>query len=423
MAKESWTWDNAKYKAKEWVNGKWKYIYNTAKNTSNKVSNTVNEAKSSVRNAYNQGRSSVNTAINNSKQAINTAVDKTKEVARTVNQKAQDVKNNVTDKVNAEKQKYNEQIKQRKEEIKKDVEENIDKKGALPALAIVGIAVLGIIASKVALDFILTAIAIKQYNDEMNEIIKEINTYIDDQRNAARNDNAESKATNPNMSSSEKDAIARKCNPNYDPYGDPGYSTNCYSCSIAYDMNRRGIECEAVRDEDGEYTDWYANAYIDPKRVQGTPENPSKGFSKKDTEKFCAQLLSDYPDGAYGNLGVVWTPPYGSAGGHSIVWEIDNGEVVIRDCQSGEIYKGTKEIHQMMQHVGSYDYFRADNLEINESIMRENIQLPNDSFKDNTGKNEDHMLDALKLKYNNETTWDNADITTWDDASSRKRRK
>ena len=58
MAKTDWSWDNHKYKSKEWVNGKWQYIYNTAKNTSKKVQNKADQvsksAKIYVNNAYNK---------------------------------------------------------------------------------------------------------------------------------------------------------------------------------------------------------------------------------------------------------------------------------------------------------------------------------------------------------------------------------
>ena len=51
MAKnDTWSWDKHKYKAKEWVKGSWKYIYNTAKKTNNKAKETTKEVSSKVSN-------------------------------------------------------------------------------------------------------------------------------------------------------------------------------------------------------------------------------------------------------------------------------------------------------------------------------------------------------------------------------------
>lgn len=57
-------------------------------------------------------------------------------------------------------------------------------------------------------------------------------------------------------------------------------------------------------------------------------------------------------------------------GGHSVVWECDDNEVIIRDCQSNEIYTVLDEIKK----AETCDFFRTDDINI------DNIKINSDQF-------------------------------------------
>lgn len=363
---KNWTWDDHKYKSREWVKGKWQYTYNTIKNTANKVKETTklvaNDTSKFVRNTKPIATSAVNGAkvgLNQVKEAVTTKVQETTKV--------------MGDKLEQEKKNRQNKIDQQKEEIKKIVENNMNKNGALPVIAIVGIGILSLLATKVAIGLIATAVAINEAINDNAEYAKTLNNDNETQRRAAKLDDSESKA-NLQVTIQEKNDIMKKVNPNYNNGKDLGYAMNCYSCSLSYDMQRRGYDnIEAIYDEDGEYFTTVTFCYQNAKVVDMAPENPRKGFSESEAKELMSNMLNDYPEGAYGNFCVTWTPPYGFAGGHSMIWEIENGEVVIRDCQSNKTYTGT-DVEKILKKSGSINYFRADNLEVNEYQMNRFIQ-------------------------------------------------
>ncbi len=353
MAKTDWSWDQHKYKAKEWVNGKWQYIYNTAKNTSKKVQNKADQvsksAKVYVNNAYNAGKAVAEKTYNNGRSAITTASNTIKDQTNNIIDKAQNKVNSEID-----------IIKQAREEAKKYIEEN-QKSKALPAAAIVGIGILSLIAARL----IVTAASLLVAS---NEFAKQAKTWNDDntkQREAAKSDDHPTKAQP--MTDNQKQQIMDQINPKYNTK-DSGWANNCYSCTLSYDLNRRGISSSAIYDTDGEAFDNIANCYQDAKNVDITASNPQKGFSKEESKEFVNNIINDYPDGAYGNLCLTWTPPFGLVGGHSIVWEKTDGKVIFRDCQSNTIYESEDDIYRVLRKSGYVNYFRADNLEISDKM-------------------------------------------------------
>ena len=72
--------------------------------------------------------------------------------------------------------------------------------------------------------------------------------------------------------------------------------------------------------------------------------------------------LKQYGEGARGHLGLYWK----MGGGHDVIWEVENGEVVIRDCQINQVV----ELEDYLSRSSSYDYVRTDNLEPTEDILR-----------------------------------------------------
>lgn len=146
------------------------------------------------------------------------------------------------------------------------------------------------------------------------------------------------------------------------------WTNNCSYCTAAYDLRQRGYDVEAgmVDDLDGEFTSEILSWYNDPKLVSMEEIKKNQGlgyYNSKETEaKAIENELKSYGDGARGHFLITWE----QGGGHDVIWEVENDEVVIRDCQSNE----TLSIYDYYQYADRVDYFRSDNLEINENILK-----------------------------------------------------
>lgn len=154
----------------------------------------------------------------------------------------------------------------------------------------------------------------------------------------------------PSPSSEEEDMA--EINERY-PLGDE-YQNNCYSCTIAYDMRRRGYDVEAIPDSDGETWENILSCYDNPTKKQYKASMDSRSA----TQFMMSDMLQE-GEGARGNICVYWK--YG--GGHSMAWEVTNGEVIIRDNQTNEVYSG-QQIYNLMEYVDTWDaeYYALYNL-------------------------------------------------------------
>ena len=100
---------------------------------------------------------------------------------------------------------------------------------------------------------------------------------------------------------------------------------NCATCSLVYDLRRRGYDVSAnattnmaVQLNSKNISDYYKNA---------TPDK----YSNYDD---CLSKMKSYPDGARGTFsGMVR-----NGGGHAIAWEKKNGTITYYDCQSSTKY-------------------------------------------------------------------------------------
>ena len=153
---------------------------------------------------------------------------------------------------------------------------------------------------------------------------------------------------------------------------DDEYYSNCYSCTMAYEMRRRGYDVTAIPDDNGEFSaDYILNTFIgsnkESQHVRRELSNYKEKISDDDLNMLESTLKSKFSDGARGNLAVGWTR-YGS--GHSISWEIQDGDLIIRDCQTGEVYHSLKEISDRTYGMWRIDFTRLDNLEVTDNICR-----------------------------------------------------
>lgn len=149
------------------------------------------------------------------------------------------------------------------------------------------------------------------------------------------------------------------------------YSMNCSFCTAAYDLRKRGYDVEAnpISQVEGYTIDDVCSWYKGAKSVSKTDvefqyqkqmkDNPREAPNKAE---MLTETLKSNGEGARGHLALYWV----GGGGHDIIWEVENGEVVYRDCQTGESMKDL----EYLNYSYSYDYVRTDNLEPTEEVLR-----------------------------------------------------
>ena len=189
--------------------------------------------------------------------------------------------------------------------------------------------------------------------------------------------------------------------------GSGEYENNCYSCTAAYEMRRRGYDVEAIADHTSNPNyegydpsagdEW--NSFRDSNRLQDqgatirdqmqfykdVSDNDvigngqrANGYDMANAFKYYTEKL---PEGARGDLNVQWK----FGGGHSMVWEVTDGEVVIRDCQHNVTYKGADQIGALFSYTKCNDldpsdytyavsWFRTDDKQINYQTMRQVVR-------------------------------------------------
>lgn len=137
----------------------------------------------------------------------------------------------------------------------------------------------------------------------------------------------------PKISNSEElDDSQESVNPNYNGREDLKYCTNCQYCTTAYVMRRMGYDVEAK----AALSDYDGNTLSSSENFDGAVTlTLDRSMSSKEAVNAFTKQVSTYGDGSFGELGVLWK----QGGGHSMVWSVENGEVVIRDTQVGNVYK------------------------------------------------------------------------------------
>ena len=178
------------------------------------------------------------------------------------------------------------------------------------------------------------------------------------------------------------DEHQKKVNPNFDlstrivnedgtmTFTEYDYNMNCSFCTAAYDLRKRGYDVEAnpISTVEAYTIDDICSWYKDAKKVsnvdvryahEATIKSREDVLSK---EELLLKSLESNGEGARGHLGLYWI----DGGGHDVVWEIENGDAIIRDCQTGEVV----DVSDYLSRASGYDYVRVDNLEPTEEILR-----------------------------------------------------
>lgn len=219
----------------------------------------------------------------------------------------------------------------------------------------------------------------------------------------AKYDQRESEAIN--VSEEEADEIEAELNPGswvegilYDKRS--AYDENCFACTLAYSEQRKGNDIypdDELDDNGNKYTLYekqIEDLYDSPNPIRFGYEKPvisdtnadeqaykrvlyGKTYTESETKDIIDTMLYAYPEGSYGNMTVQWL----DGGGHSMFWEIKDGEVIIRDAQwdfcyyqkdsmnSSRNYGLTdfKNVEDVIMAMTLCSVFRTDNISIKDS--------------------------------------------------------
>ena len=155
------------------------------------------------------------------------------------------------------------------------------------------------------------------------------------------------------------DADMAACNPKYSKGG--VYKNNCISCALAYDLRRRGYDVESAPIDTTSATNgslpvqlgFYKGEKLETFEVPNDPDVAVKQFTKN---------IVSYGDGSRGMLRIRWK----NGDGHAVVWEVNDGSVIVRDPQNNTII----DLSEYMRRAKTFYYFRTDNLEPTEKVTR-----------------------------------------------------
>lgn len=151
-----------------------------------------------------------------------------------------------------------------------------------------------------------------------------------------------------NISEEDRKNINERYHESYDYFNEQEcakhaeYTNNCYSCTTAFELRRRGYDVDAINDPDGESWETVVSMYENPTIKSYDCINKSRDESIQDIMK---DMIAE-GDGARGNLCVYWS----GGGGHSIAWEVVDGAVQIIDNQTDDIYKGN-DVKEFFEYV------------------------------------------------------------------------
>lgn len=177
-------------------------------------------------------------------------------------------------------------------------------------------------------------------------------------------------------------------NPKYDRFDDD-YSLNCFRCSIAYELRRRGYDVTASKQNSFDQSmDSTGKAFKNPKTVfikgDGSVKdtlpgsnrygvgvipyaasailNSNQSYGGKTVKNALEQNNSPNSRGIFS---VTWKESFGG-GRHSMVYEIDSkGNATIRDAQTNRV----ENIGSVASMVSSISYTRTDNLTLKKGVL------------------------------------------------------
>ena len=209
----------------------------------------------------------------------------------------------------------------------------------------IGVGVVGMLASHLVAVAISKSVAHVVLNKEIKRNKKEAGTFKDiKQIKGKHTPEDDSKAVNPN-------------------YGKAwGSTSNCVLCTTTYEMRRRGYDVEANYSSYGR-RDTDVASYFNLSK---------KDIKKTNSRNGIVQVINEYPDGARGN---VLAEVGKNRSYHSMAWEKQDGNIIIRDCQTNEVYHSINDSPIRPKAMGNqYKIMRTDNASINEDAIMDAIR-------------------------------------------------
>lgn len=175
-------------------------------------------------------------------------------------------------------------------------------------------------------------------------------------------------------------------NPKYDNGSNYAYSNNCAYATAAYDLRQRGYDVEAAGVKKStantmkEITDWYDGEKVESSKTLFKKNNvDGKSMGYGECSKLIEEDLLKHGEGARGHFCLYWR----NGGGHDVIWEVENNQVVLRDCQTNKVY----EVHEQLKYAKDFKYFRTDNVEVNEEISKTVVNSSESDKKKKKNKN------------------------------------
>ena len=171
-----------------------------------------------------------------------------------------------------------------------------------------------------------------------------------------------------------KEMALSNYNTTYPKEAGVGYTSNCAYCTLAYELRRRGYDVEASSvslitcNSQAEIESWYS------KNGKDCAFTVFAANSKSDMQSAIEKnLLKDLDpsNNARGQFIMEWKDPSTGQpiGGHSIVYEVVNGEIVLRDCQINKKYTVEEFLDENYYMIYDLGFLRTDDKDINRKAL------------------------------------------------------
>lgn len=159
-----------------------------------------------------------------------------------------------------------------------------------------------------------------------------------------------------------------------------GARVNCAICSTCYDLRRRGFDVTANLRNQGYgltteeilkiYPKAKAEHILGPEEID--PILAQKLLKPKEINEAINKVIKSQGNGARGQVLVRFPTNSGfGIGGHSMAYDIEDGNFVIRDCQSNKKYTDPSKV---LKKMSSVQIVRTDNVEPNYKIAKECVK-------------------------------------------------
>ncbi len=139
--------------------------------------------------------------------------------------------------------------------------------------------------------------------------------------------------------------------------------SNCMLCTVTYELRRRGYDVTAKKASIG-YTLEYAKKWFPSLKAEAMPEKRTDFKTNREFGRKAVEWMLKQPEGSRGNLSVLFL----GSGGHSMHYEIKNGQLIIRDGQINRTYRNPEKILSRAFVVGCA---RLDNLAFDPEAIKE----------------------------------------------------